>query len=244
MKEVPRFIGSDLEDAEKYNFSPNAIEITKAYRSLFKAIRNKETTIDDKLTELQQKIQGEQFGACIDIKTLLSSESQTNSLIKHPLLAQYSTIEEGGFFINRIAERKEYANIFTKFIIYASSKVPEFTVDLTPVVTDKIKKEHDCLIYDLIGIILYIPGSTGHYIVFIKDQYDPEQTWWRCDTLSGNKRVSEEEIMQKCTQNQGTKTAAYRARDCKEGSKITGGKLVQDDTDLRQLTLALKKLSE
>jgi hypothetical protein len=55
-----------------------------------------------------------------------------------------------------------------------------FMLDLTPYVSDDMKKES--WTYELIGIVW---GNAVHVKAYIKDQFEEKPQWYLCDDLSG-----------------------------------------------------------
>ncbi len=202
---------SALEPCKKF-FTQKAIGITKVYQQLFEAINKKKDTIDKELTKLHKLIQGEAFGTMSCISTATGS---VDSLVTHP--------QFGDIITDRIVATSRDVGIIdaikqpwkktwiTPLIIFTHGDTKiQFTLDLTSVVAEEVKKGSIPLTYDLIGIILNLPS---HYIAFIKDQYDPMQKWWRCDTILGNKIVTEKEINKECLKNDNKVSfTAYRAQ--------------------------------
>ena len=205
---------SALEPCKKF-FTQKAIGITKVYQQLFEAINKKKDTIDKELTKLHKLIQGEAFGTMSCISTATGS---VDSLVTHPQFGDIITdrMVATSRDVSIIDAIKLYDKPWNKtsitpLIIFTHDDTKiQFTLDLTPIVSEEVKKGSIPLTYDLIGIILHLPS---HYIAFIKDQYDPQQHWWRCDTMSGNKIVTEKEINKECLKNNNKVSfTAYRTQ--------------------------------
>lgn len=201
-------------DACKIFFTPAPIATMDAYRELFIAMRNtpnNTAALDDKLIGLQKLLQKEAFGKYFS-NEMVVKESQffNHPFFYHFLDAFSAQVTSKSLTIFDGIKQQRNFKVFGAYtelgpIFYIRNVWPDlglnlrdsFTIDMTPLVTEQFKNSGQCLKYDLIGIGTEYPG---HFWVFIKDQYDPAEPWWRCDTLSGNRRANEQEIITECAQ--------------------------------------------
>lgn len=80
------------------------------------------------------------------------------------------------FYLNRFAF--DVSTLSQKKLTH-SIQIPS-SIDLGHYYETPVKQE-----YDLIGVVIHYGSTTssGHYIAYIKDQYDPLQNWYVCDDL-------------------------------------------------------------
>ncbi|MCL5437072.1 MAG: hypothetical protein M1549_04345 [Candidatus Dependentiae bacterium] len=249
---------SALEKAKPY-FEPDAIKITKAYKKLFMAMhetKRDQDKLDNRLETLQKVLQTEGLGECslpgfdvsVDVST--GAISASKGLAGHPIFRDLISYKMGADLKNIY----NYEDLTPILVIEPTpQKLDEstFSLDMTPLIIaesgERQKQTEKCLQYELSDIAI----RTGrHFIAFIREQYGPLQQWWRCDTMQGNRKVTHQNILQEFPTIKGNTVLAYTVKkDCKKVvTKIKENEgqeqLSQGDTDLMQLTLALKKLAE
>lgn len=239
-----------LDYYKEHHFSQKNIENNRSYLTILKTIATDPTDqlkLDGELEKLQKNLAGTNFGKFYSSQLLETG----NGFIEHPvfedLIAHYpitgtswkKTAQQG------LEDYIEFMSTYWKLntippLLLLEIATPSadinlrdsFTLDLT-----KLIPEDKHPLYELIGIGVAIPGS--HWWAFIRDQYDPETPWWRCDTLTGNKRVSQEEIITESSQHPPTYLLYRKIKPDIIPEKTSG---VQEH-ELMKLTEALWKLS-